>query len=99
MRVEGKVIVKDVIFKTSKKGEPFVELILEEPVYNSFTGEVIKRAIYPATYFPKNEKDSSIAAFKGGIVEIKGYLNSFENEKEGKMFYNIGLNVFSINLI
>lgn len=99
MKVEGKVIVKSAIVKDSKNNEQYIELLLTEPVFNQFTGEKVRELTYPAAHFPKVKGDTSICAYVGGKCSVKGYLNSFEKEKDGNVFYNIGLNITEITPI
>ena len=99
MRLEIKAFMhsaEDVIDKADLKLQ---YILLEKPIYDTFSGELVRTDYYPATIF--NEKISTIMAADliGKKVTAVCYLNSQKSEKDDKVFYNLRLKVQTLVLL
>lgn len=98
MRIEFKAIleaVKDVEVKEKYSRQ---NIMLQIPVYDSFTGEQIRLDNFPATILNKNIEKLNAKEKLGELVKVVCFLTSFKNEQDDNVYYNLSLNCVELDL-
>lgn len=98
MRIEFKAtleIVKDIEVKEKYSRQ---NILLQIPVYDSFTGERIRLDSFPASILNKNIEKINAKDKLGELVKVVCFLTSFKNEQDDNIYYNLSLNCVELDL-
>ena len=99
MRVEIKAILNSV--RSPEKKETFTkqDILLQVPVYDTFTGAQVKVENFPAVILNKNIERLQAKTLLGEIVRATCFLSSFKNEKDGNVYWNLSLNCIELEIL
>ena len=74
-------------------------IVLNVPVYDTFTGEKVRDQIFPATILNDNIIKLQAQEKLGEIVKCTCFLGSFKTEKDDKVYWNLSLNCIEMEII
>lgn len=99
MRVEFKAKLNEVseVVETDKHKRQ--RIILNVPVYDTFTGEKVRDQIFPAAILNNNITKLNAQDKLGEIVKCTCFLGSFKSEKDDKIYWNLSLNCIEMEII
>lgn len=99
MRIHFKAKLGEVseIIETDKHRRQ--RIILNVPVYDSFTGDKIRDQIFPATILNENIEKLQAESKLSEIVQCTCFLGSFKNENDDKIYWNLSLNCIEMEVI
>jgi len=98
MRIKLKAVLKKADEVTKKNDFMRQRILLEVPVYDQFTGDILRTEYYPAAILGANIDKCQAHGKVGEIVSAICFLSSFAKEHEGETFYNLSLNCVELNL-
>ncbi len=99
MRMQFKAKLSEVseVVETDKHKRQ--RIILNVPVYDTFTGEKVRDQIFPATILNDNIIKLQAQEKLGEIVKCTCFLGSFKTEKDDKIYWNLSLNCIEMEII
>ncbi|MCH7534781.1 MAG: hypothetical protein IH948_03395 [Bacteroidetes bacterium] len=99
MRIQFKAKLNEVSEVTETDNHKRQRIVLNVPVYDTFTGEKIREQIFPAAILNDNIAKLQAESKLGEIVKCTCFLGSFKTEKEDKIYWNLSLNCIEMEII
>lgn len=99
MRIQLKAKLQEIseIVETEKHKRQ--RIILNVPIYDTFTGEKVRDEIFPATILNDNIAKLQAEEKLGEIVKCTCFLGSFKTENNDKIYWNLSLNCIEMEVI
>ena len=99
MRIVLKAKLNEVQEVTETDNHKRQRIVLNVPVYDTFTGEKVRDQIFPATILNDNIINLQAQEKLGEIVKCTCFLGSFKTEKDDKIYWNLSLNCIEMEII
>ncbi len=99
MRIQFKAKLSEVSEVIETDNHRRQRIILNVPVYDTFTGEKIRDQIFPAAILNQNIEKLQAEDKLAEIVQCVCFLGSFKTEKDDKIYWNLSLNCIEMKII
>ncbi|MFQ5865592.1 MAG: hypothetical protein ACE5IW_10220 [bacterium] len=99
MRIEFKAKLEQVREIEEKEKVTRQRVLLQIPVYDTFTGEQVRTENFPAAILNKNIDKIKANEMLGEIVKCVCFLTSFKNEQDDNVYWNLSLNCVEMEVI
>ena len=99
MRIEFKAKLHEVSEVVETEKHKRQRIILNIPVYDTFTGEQIRVQTFPAAILNENIEKLQAQDKLGEIVKCVCFLGSFKTENDDKIYWNLSLNCIEMEII
>ncbi len=74
-------------------------ILLEIPIYDSFSGDLLRTEHFPAAILNKNIEKCDAPAKLDKLVNAVCFLSSFQKSKDEVVYYNLSLNCVELELL
>ena len=99
MRIQFKAKLNEISEVTETNNHKRQRIVLNVPVYDTFTGEKVRDQIFPAAILNENINKLQAQDKLGEIVKCVCFLGSFKTEKDDKIYWNLSLNCIEMEVI
>lgn len=99
MRIQFKAKLNEVSEVVQTDNHKRQRIILNVPIYDTFTGEKVRDQIFPAAILNDNIAKLQAEDKLGEIVKCVCFLGSFKSENDDKIYWNLSLNCIEMEII